>query len=251
MKIAFCLYGQLRDYHTGYLNIKNFIENNNEHSYSFFMHAWCADNIKYNVSPWRKFDENILNITNSDKIKKDIIEYYNPICYEFQKSIDNFDLNNIKNTIAYSNSNDIIKNNSNNFLSQIYSRNKVRDLFYNHVKTLNINYDMIITMRFDMTNSISFSLKNINTNKIYVGNAHYPRYLLPDNIIICPQHVYIKWFDIYNNLSNIINNDKLNLLMKHYNEILILNPEQIITANYLYYYFNMDNIEFVSGLNLI
>ena len=36
MKVAICLYGQLRDYKYGYTCISNFIKNNSENTYDFF-----------------------------------------------------------------------------------------------------------------------------------------------------------------------------------------------------------------------
>jgi len=40
MKIAICFSGQPRLYKEGYENIKDFINNNNEHNFDIFFHTW-------------------------------------------------------------------------------------------------------------------------------------------------------------------------------------------------------------------
>ena len=76
MKIAICLYGQPRDYKNGYKCINNFIKNNSENTYDFFFHCWIDDNIKYEISPWRKIDEKTLFIENQDIVKNHIHQLY-------------------------------------------------------------------------------------------------------------------------------------------------------------------------------
>ena len=150
MKIAYLLYGQPRNYKDGYENIKNlFKENNiNRVDVDFFFHCWLInENEKYNVSPWRKI-ENKFIVYNKDIIN-DLIKLYKPKAYEFENQ-KNFDYKNIKN--------------SNNILSQMYSRNKVKNLF----NLYNMTYDFVIMSRFDNIYVIpSINLNKINTEKIY------------------------------------------------------------------------------------
>ena len=246
MKYAVCLYGQPRDYKLGYLNIKNFIENNNGNTFEFFIHCWGDNNVLLGNSPWRRIDRKTLYIENMEQIKKDLIHFYNPCKYEFEKPIKKFDLTNIKNSIAYKNMREAKKNNIHNTLSQIYSRNKVRDILHDYLKTVDTKYDMVITMRIDYTKDIKFKLKNIVKNKIYVSAIHRKRLIIPDNFIVCPIEKYLKWFNLYKNMQNIINNKELEYKINNINEKLELNMEEYLLANYLYYYNTEDIIYSVS-----
>ena len=210
MKIAICLYGQPRDYKNGYNCISNLIKVNNQNIYDIFFHCWINDNIKYECSPWRKIDEKILFIENKTVVENDILELYKPISYLFDKPLDKnsdvllMEIEYIKKSIAYLNSNNIKKNNIYNILSQIYSRSKVKDLFEKYIISTKTNYDMVISTRFD---GFKFP-KNININKykknkIYISSMHLPRYIIPDNFLIIPPEIYINWFDLYNNIKNI------------------------------------------------
>ncbi len=62
----------------------------------------------------------------------------------------------IKNSIAYKNSNQSKKNNLYNTFSQIYSRNKVKDLFEKY----STDYDFVISTCFDGFELVLNFLKN-------------------------------------------------------------------------------------------
>jgi sulfur relay (sulfurtransferase) DsrF/TusC family protein len=70
---------------------------------------------------------------------------------------------------------------------------------------------------------------------------HKPRKIFPDNFIIMPQQICIKWFDIYDKLE-LIMNDEIIKKVKLYNETLIINSEELIFAKYLLEFNNLDNI---------
>ena len=55
----------------------------------------------------------------------------------------------IKKSIAYENSNQDKKNNIYNTISQIYSRNEVKNLFETYITNTKTNYDIVISTRFD------------------------------------------------------------------------------------------------------
>ena len=69
-------------------------------------------------------------------------------------------------------------------------------------------------------------------------------YIFPDNFIIMPQDICIKWFNIYDELYNILNNQELKNKMNEYNEPFVINAEHIIFAKYLFEFNNLDNISF-------
>lgn len=252
MKIAICLYGQPRDYKNGYKCINNFIKNNSENTYDFFFHCWIDDNIKYETSNWRKIDEKTLFIENQNIVKNDINQLYKPIDCLYEPPLDKnneeilIHIEYIRKSKAYINSNHNTKNNIYNTFSQIYSRNKVKDLFENYITNTKTNYDIIISTRFDCLDfPTNLKLLNIHKNKIYKLSIYKHRYIIPDNFLIIPPEIYINWFNMYKNIKNLINNDKIHLEMKHMNETLIFNMEEILLSNYLFCGYNVNNIEFI------
>lgn len=212
---------------------------------------------------------------NKDIIVNELLDLYKPVYYEYEYSIDfdinnilnnktniyktncdkniNIDINqnNIKTSLAYNNTKNTIhygdnifkKNNEKNILSQLYSRNKARNLleFYENKN----NYDMVIMTRFDLYNNYKeFDFKNINKDVTYISNERKPRNILPDTFIVTPINCFLKWFDIYNNLKNIINNKELEKKMNDINEELIINSEELILSSYLLN-FDYNNIQFI------
>ncbi len=164
---------------------------------------------------------------------------YKPCNYEFENSLnENFfnDLE-IEKSLAYKNSDIRKKNNTYNILSQIYSRNKVRDLFNFYVEKNNVEYDMVISTRFDgFLFPINYSLNDVDKTKIYTSSIHCPRFIIPDSFLIIPIEIYLKWFDLYKNCKNIINNTEINKKINEIGEKLEINMEEYLLANYLYYY---------------
>lgn len=248
MKIAICLYGQPRDYKYGYTCISNFIKNNSENTYDFFFHCWIDDNIKYETSPWRKIPEETLFIENQDIVKNYINQLYKPISCLFEKPLDKkkqsylSEIEYIRKSKAYINSNKSKQNNIHNTFSQIYSRNKVKDLFENYITSTKQNYDIVISTRFDgfgFPNKLDIS----KIQKKYVYKNPLPsRFIIPDNFLIIPPEIYINWFNMYKNIKNVVNNQKLELEMNNINEKLEFNPEEILLSNYLFCGYNINNI---------
>jgi hypothetical protein len=252
MIIAVCLYGQPRDYKYGYTCITNFMKDNNKNKYDFFFHCWIDDNIEYETSPWREKDKKTLFIENQNIVKNDINQLYNPISYLYEKPLDKnketylIEMEYIQQSIAYKNSIHWKKNNIYNTISQIYSRNKVKDLFETYITNTKTNYDMVITTRFDgycFPNNLDIS--NIQKNKIYASSFHIPKYLIPDNFLIIPPDIYINWFNIYKNIKNIINNKELETKMNNINETFDINMEELLLSNYLLCGYNLNNIEYI------
>jgi len=228
------------------------MKDNNKNKYDFFFHCWIDDNIEYETSPWREIDKKTLFIENQNIVKNDINQLYKPISYLYEKPLDKnketylIEMGYIQQSIAYKNSIHSKKNNIYNTISQIYSRNKVKDIFETYITNTKTNYDMVITTRFDgycFPNNLDIS--NIQKNKIYASSFHIPRYIIPDNFLIIPPEIYIKLFNIYKNIKNIINNKELETKMNNINEILDINMEELLLSNYLLCGYNLNNIEYI------
>jgi hypothetical protein len=228
------------------------MNNNNNNKYDFFFHCWIDDNIEYETSPWREIYNKTLFIENQNIVKNDINQLYKPISYLYEKPLDKnketylIEMEYIQQSIAYKNSIQSKKNNIYNTISQIYSRNKVKDLFETYITNTKTNYDIVITTRFDgyyFPNNLDIS--NIQKNKIYASSFHIPRYIIPDNFLIIPPEIYINLFNIYKNIKNIINNKELETKMNNINEMFEFNMEELLLSNYLLCGYNLNNIEYI------
>jgi len=243
MEIAICLYGQPRNYEAGYHNILKFIELNTEHKFTFFIHCWIDDNIKLEASPWRKIDENTLIISDSNIVKNDILEKYKPENFIFEKPKKEFECEyEIKISKVFEKSPEQAKKNYRNILSQMYSRNMVKNLLENYSEKKNKKYDFVVAMRMDFCRTIDFKISEAKKGKVYVSNILYPRKIMPDNLSISPQDVFENWFNMYVNIPNIINNKSMIDIMDSIKEPLTFNMEQIVMANYLHYNYSVDDI---------
>jgi hypothetical protein len=250
-KIAYCLYGQPRNFNEGYKNIKKFVE---KYDVDFYYHTWTLskENSYYSHSEYR-------NIKNEElKCDKDIINklnlLYNPKAYLCNEAT-YFDFTkyaNFLNSIVYLNTSDSNKGEKiSNTFSNYYSKQQVRDLLYDTIQKQQIRYDFVIMCRFDFLNEINFDLTNINNDKIYVSNIHRPRFIFSDAIILLNVDNFLKLFDLYNNLPNLINNSEINSLVNSYNEKFIFVAESLLFANYLYHFKNLNNIEYVNFPNFV
>jgi hypothetical protein len=251
VKIAYCLYGQPRCITEGSKIIKKFVEN---HDVDFYYHTWTLpDEIThYSHAEYRNIPKDQLKY-DKDIIRK-INSLYNPKAYLFEEARD-FDIeknNELLNSMAYSNTDN--KNRGiriSHCLSQLYSRQQVRNLLYNTLQKENIEYDFVITSRFDFLKEINVNidLNNINNEKIYVSDYHIPRAIFADNILLLGVENFFKFSNSYDNLYNIINNKTLDTLVTNYNEELVLAPENLLFANYLYYFGNINILEYVNFPN--
>jgi hypothetical protein len=219
---------------------------------NFFFHCWLDNNIKYDCSPWRTIDEKTLLIENQNDIKDDLLQLYKPISYLYEKPLDKnkdtllTEIEFIKNSIAYINSNNAKKNNIYNTISQIYSRNKVKELFEKYIIDTKTNYYMVISTRFDGFHfPDNIKISNYSKNKIYASSMYRPRYIIPDNFLIIPPEIYINWFNLYKNISNIINNNEIEMKINNINEKLEFNMEEMLLSNYLFCGLEIDNIELI------
>jgi hypothetical protein len=129
----------------------------------------------------------------------------------------------------------------------MYSRNKARNVLQRYLEKNNVHYDFVLTLRFDLSIMPNIQFNELNKSNVYISNLHCPRKIMPDNCIIAPTDIYLKWFNIYEMLKDIIDNINLFEKIKSLNEDLDINPEELILAKYIYHYQNTDNILYFTG----
>jgi hypothetical protein len=240
MKIAICLYGQPRLYKEGYSVIKDFMEHNDDCVFDFFFHTWYSESLvgqHYQCAPWRNIKQEDLLI--KENTITNLIDLYKPkkFMYEPPKI---FDANNYINSEIYINSSEIFKQNANNTLSALYSRNCVSCLLQSYVDNIE-KYDIVISIRFDFLNKLNFKLKTMQNNKINVMNV-LPRLYIADNMVITNFDNFIKYSNAFNNLDKIF----VNIEYKKYLEDIqcgynFIN-ESLTTANLLIYYNDLRDV---------
>lgn len=234
MRVAFCLYGQARRYLEGYRQIDDFVKRNPDVSFDFFYHMWF-DPAKemYDCSTYRNISEKELHI-NSQMVDR-VYELYKPKCHKVEKPIV-FDTVFMESLPIYMRSSEILCDNIQNTLCQLYSKQKVRDILKSHCRQEN-PYALVIASRFDFCRRINIDLKMIDTSKLYVNNIHSPRYLLNDNYLICNPDIFYILFNLFDELPSILIDQSLqNKLINLYNEPLTLSPENILFAMVAKYY---------------
>jgi hypothetical protein len=101
--------------------------------------------------------------------------------------------------------------------------------------------------RFDYNAPLDFNLHDLDPSYTYVAGKNYPqRCILPDTFIIAPQSVFLEWFTLYTTLEDVLNYKDLYTEVKKYGELLEINSEEIIMANYLYHNVTLDLVKYVS-----
>jgi hypothetical protein len=247
MNIAIVLYGQPRNYMKGYTTIIQFIKLQHDCNFDFFYHSWVVNEKEmYTHSPWRNIDKK--DISYNKNITTDLQKLYNPILYEIENQSNlTFDDSLYKNTIAFKNTHGQKLNNINNTLFQMYSRNKARNLLYRYLNKTNKVYDFVVTLRVDIRVMPEIQLNTLNKTNVYVSNVCFPRKIIPDNCIIAPTKIFLKWFTIYDMLPYILNNKQLQNNVTNLNENLEINAEELIFAKYILHYQNTNNILFFKG----
>jgi len=137
-------------------------------------------------------------------------------------------------------------NNINNTISSVYSKNKVRNLLQSYIEKNNITYDFVIICRFDHKNKINIQLSTLDSSCVYVSSCLYPRIIVPDNFIISPTAIFLDWFNLIHNFNIVMNSSEVDSIFNLHNEKMILNPEQIYLAHYLFHTKTLNKIKYVS-----
>jgi hypothetical protein len=245
MRVACVLYGQPRDYIKGYNNTIEFYKNQENVIVDFFYHCWVLNpGTEYKTSPYREINKNTLSY--AENIEESIKKLYNPICYEYEVQ-KTFNATKYENTIAYNNTTGLAVGNISNTLSQMYSRNKARNLLDAHIKNTNTYYDFVIMQRFDTLSMPNLKLTKLDKSKTYVSNFHRPRNIIPDCNFIIPTNTFLQWFNIYEELTDILDNESLLKIIHSLGENIAINGEELIFAKYILHHKNLDNIEYVDG----
>jgi hypothetical protein len=242
MKLAICLYGQPRDYNAGFKIIDNFVNMQINVTVDFFYHAWTLnEGDVYCASPYRYIDVN--DLSYKPDVIAELNKLYKPVAYSCENQINTFDEKIYMNAIAYRKTlNPMSKKNINNTLSQMYSRNKVRNTFNDYIVKNNVHYDAVMMCRFDYGSNITINLQNFDLSKVIVSSYHSPRKIIPDGCFIMPTNVFLDWFNIFENLYAILNNAELQIIINKYNENYGISQEEIIFASYLFHNKTFDNV---------
>lgn len=245
--VAYCFYGQPRRLEEGYTVVQSLISRHPDIQFDFFYHTWY-DSTKsvqeYEASPWRHLGAKDLSVSSDvlDRIHK----LYLPKSSAYSVPIQ-FELSTIKESLLYMKTiepNKVV--NINNFLSQLYSIQQVRNVVFEYVQKTNTAYDFVVLSRFDFLNPISINFHTLDTNKMYVSNIFESRKVFC-NYAIYNYTTFLNHANIYDNLCNLINNQELCIVFRTItNTECHLNPEEIKLMNYLYYYTDNKNIEYTN-----
>ena len=252
MKFAICLYGQPRNYKLGIKHITEFMKKNNNHSFDFFLHGWIdKDKMSYSIN-YQPKDPKYLQINDEYEVINDLLLNYSPKKFKFEKSIKEFDISLIKNSKLYANSCQGSRNNIHNVLSQLYSRNQVRNVLEEYLsQNKNIEYDMVIMCRYDIKNSINLIIENFDKTITYAaGSVFNNKYTIPDNFIIIPTSIFLKWFKLFENLVFIMNNEDVCKKLNSVDNNLCLVSEALLLANYFYNYDQL-NVKYIDMKSFI
>lgn len=242
LKIAFCLYGQPREYSKGYESIRKFLDRHDDIEVDFYFHTWIPEareeGAYFEASPWRKINRDSLR-AESDAISK-LNALYKPVDFSCHSPIV-FRYEGLKNSICYKNTVNPRKiANINNTLSQMYSRNTVRDLLEQNLAGR--DYELVITTRFDHLKDVKLDLHKIDPQKFYVSDQLLPRKILPDNFAVTGIDNYLKIYNIYRDLPRMANDSALDREVKEHGEVFELNAEELLFASYLYQFGNVDKV---------
>lgn len=248
LRVALCLFGQPRRFKDGHKVFMDWLKAPYHHNVTVdvFFHTWFmtptnGNNNTFTVSAYRPMParDKVIQEGTIDKL----IELYNPVAYFEEKPII-FDRAMYEDSLLYSRTNEMGKDNANNTLSQQYSRQKVRDILFDYMKQQQVPYDFVIGSRFDFLIPITVNLNELQPEMVHLTSCRFPRKHLPDPLIITNTQIFGKLFNVFRNLANLVNNE---VLAKHFykvcKELYIFHPEELLHMNYIYY-FN-DNSAFV------
>ena len=254
MKIAFCLYGQPRNYKKGYEVFKAWLNVNDisMQDVDFFFHAWTLKpGDSYHASTYR--DISATELEYNMNMQSDLLDLYHPVKHGFeeQKSPDSFPVEYIRKSMAYRNispEKSKMRDFMPNVLSQLYSLYCVHGLCKRHIETSGTKYDCIVVSRFDFQSNLNrIRLRDWDyTKKVILPENHYPRKLVSGSLIIMPPAVFLVWMGMYKDLDKLVNNMRLYRTMQNMGEMWHFNTEEIYTAAFLYYFrANLSNIVYI------
>lgn len=226
MKVAYCLYGQPRLAQRGHDNIAAFLRHQNV-SVDFYIHVWHdPEKTHFDSSPFRAISATELQI-DKDTIQF-LLEAYRPVSCLIERPR-TLSVPGIQKSIMFQNSDDITRTNLNNALSQMYSKQRVRDLLSPKAH----EYDLVIASRFDFVNPIRLDLTTLEKDKLHVADFRLPQAIFPDNLVVCNPDMFLRMFNAYADLERIMNDQALHHKMQRYGEQAVLITENILFASFL------------------
>jgi len=245
MKIACVLFGQPRNYMMGYNNLMKFFKDQSGVEVEYFYHCWTLnDNELFGSSPWN--DINIKTLIYNKDTDEHIKSLYNPVSYEYEnQSTLSFDITPLKRTVPFRNTYQAQIDNIDNTLYQLYSRNKARNLLNNYIKETNKEYDYVVFTRFDINKIPVLDLCKIDKSIMYVQDAGYHPGYFKDHILFMPTDVFLRIFDLFDNLTSVIEDPELIYKMKSISQHIDMNPESLIFARYHLEFDNLDKVKYI------
>ena len=249
-RIALCFYGQPRNVAGGYRNLSRFLRRFPKIDVDVFYHAWHrelqpGEADSYDAASWRDIPDAELRIENG--VIDAINQYYRPVahCVEPPRKFDEH-----SESLCFRNTEgEAFRTNASNVLSQFCSRTAVRNLLASTYPDAGNRYDMVIMTRFDYTTRLSIDLRALDPDKVYVSDMQLPRSILPDNFFVLGTEQFLKLFDIYDNLPQIVDNAALKAQLEALGEKFIFNPENLLLANYLFHFGNLDKVVYAHGIH--
>ena len=233
MKVAFCLYGQPRLAQRGHDNIAAFLKHQNV-SVDFYMHVWHdPEKMRFDSSPWRTIPAAELQI-DDDTIPY-LLKAYRPVSCQIERPR-TLSVPGIQESIMFQNSDHITRANLNNTLSQMYSKQRVRDLLAPRA----YEYDWIVVSRYDFLNPIRVDLRELEKGKLYVPDFRLPQALFSDALLICSPSIFLPLFNAYADMASIMNDEALHHKMGVYGERAVLVTENILFASFVKH-FSVEN----------
>jgi hypothetical protein len=233
MRVALCFFGQPRQARKGIATFRDLIQRHaHDVEFDVYFHAWHDPlQTRYAASPWRNIPEEDLVVDPS--IIDSLLQAYRPVAHLVEPPKTTFDIPGIETSPFWAYSTPAVRTNLVNTLSQLYSRQRVRDLVSQHGR----RYDLMIGSRFDFLKPIPVLLASLDRSKLYVSDMHVPRPIFPDNLVITNPDLFSSLFNAYRDLQGILVSPELaqNLLHVH-GEVPNLALETLLFAAFLHRY---------------
>lgn len=202
------------------------------------MHVWHdPQQMHFDSSPWRAIPAAELQI-NKDTVPF-LLDAYRPVSCQIERPR-TLDVPGIQESVIFQNSDHISRANLNNTLSQMYSKQRVRDLLAPRA----YEYDWIIMSRYDFLNPIGVDMMELKQNKIYVPDFRLPQALFSDALVICSPSIFLPLFNAYADMESIMNDQALHDKMKMYGERAVLVTENILFASFVKHFSVKNHVEY-------
>lgn len=227
MKVAFCLYGQPRRARDGHATCAALMARHPSIQFDVYLHAWHdPGHTHYDASSWRAIPASDLRVDAN--VAAFLLQHYRPVAFALEPPR-SFNVPGLLESMLGRGSDAAHVRNASNCLSQLRSRQAVRDLVVASGRT----YDLVIATRFDFLKPVAIDLHALDTSKMYVADFHRPRAIFPDNFVVASPEIFAHLFDAYDRLPSLMNDAVLDRMLAVYHEPPALTTESILLANFL------------------